>query len=155
VSMYLAKTYGCKVQAYEPNPHNYKRLVANLKANGLDRLVTAHNLAVTGDGRDVVITEFVKYGNSGSMNIYGTEGAPVKSTTLPAILNGGTDLLKIDCEGAEFEIFADMEILRDKVKVIRGELHGQHGDAIALAKSLAEVVPNVHMTVQGVKHGND
>jgi hypothetical protein len=52
VSMYLAKTYGCKGASLRTEPNNYKRLVANLKQHGLDRLVTAHNLAVTGDGRD-------------------------------------------------------------------------------------------------------
>src|SRR5512139_3315420 len=30
VSMTLAKKYGCRVIAYEPNPHNYERLVKNI-----------------------------------------------------------------------------------------------------------------------------
>jgi len=151
VSMYIAKTYGCKVDTYEPNPHNYERLVANIKANDLGDLITAHNLAVTGDGREVVITEHVEHGNSGAMNIYGGEGVPVQSTTLEAVIGDGVDLLKIDCEGAEFEILADVEALRGRVKIIRGELHGQYGDARELAQRLANVIPDISMTMQGLK----
>jgi len=151
VSMYIAKTYGCKVDTYEPNPHNYERLVANIKANDLGDLITAHNLAVTGDGREVVITEHVEHGNSGAMNIYGGEGVPVQSTTLEAVIGDGVDLLKIDCEGAEFEILADVEALRGRVKIIRGELHGQYGDARELAQRLANVIPDMSMTMQGLK----
>jgi FkbM family methyltransferase len=149
VSMYLAKTYGCKVQAYEPNPHNYKRLVANLKANGLDRLVTAHNLAVTGDGRDVVISEANPGGNSGGHTIYGTNGVTVGSTTLKAMLDGApVDLLKIDCEGAEFEILADVESLK-QVKAIRGEFHAVNGDVDALAQAVKAIVPDTLVSFQG------
>lgn len=149
VSMYLAKTYGCRVDAYEPNPRNYARLTANIKANGLEHLVTAHNCAVTGDGREVLITEVVKFGNSGSMNIYGGEGLPVPSVAFADVLGDGLDLLKIDCEGAEFEILAGLEA--GKVKTMRGEFHGQHGDAKALLAEMQAVVPDISITLQGVK----
>jgi len=148
VSMYLAKTYGCKVKAFEPNPNNYRHLVANIKANGLSHLITAHNLAVTGDGRDVVISEVNPGGNSGGHTIYGADGVAVSSTTLEAILGGApVDLLKIDCEGAEFEIL-DPAIL-DEVKAIRGEFHVANGDTNALLEKVKTIVPNTHVTMQG------
>ena len=149
VSMHLAKTYGCRVTAYEPNPNNYARLVANLKANGLDHLITAHNMAVTGDGRDVIISEKAPGGNSGGHTIYGDKGAVVQSVTLKEILSAGAiDLLKIDCEGAEFEIMADTESLK-LVKAVRGEFHVANGDARALAEAVRAIVPDTHITFQG------
>lgn len=151
VSMHIAKTYGCRVEAYEPNPHNYARLVANIEANGLSGLITAHNLAVTADGREVMITEAVEHGNSGSHNIYGADGVRVGSITLPEIINGERfDLLKIDCEGAEFEILTDMDMIHNHVGAVRGEFHGQHGDARKLAAQIHEAVDNFAVTMQGV-----
>ena len=57
------------------------------------------------------------------------------------------DLLKIDCEGAEFEILSDPEVLRGKVKAIRGEFHKSRGDAEALLEKVKAVVPDTKVVI--------
>ena len=111
VSMTLAKRYGCKVFAYEPNPDNFSRLIANIMANDLGDLITPFPVAVTGDGRCVKIGTSTD--NSGGNDIYG-DGVEVESVTLAQILDdvgGHIDLLKIDAEGAEYEILKDADFL--------------------------------------------
>jgi FkbM family methyltransferase len=150
VSMVLAKAYGCKVLAFEPAPGNYKRLVSNIRKNGLSKQVFAENLAVTRDGRDVFIDGDMSR-NSGSMMIYHAGlGMRVASVTLADIIGNSTvDLLKIDCEGAEHEIFDDFAPLIH-VKAIRGEFHDLDGYNIHFrAKELLErvrlIVPDIQV----------
>ena len=147
VSMYLAKKYNAEVWAYEPQPQNSRRLVLNIERNGLTDKAHAFNLAVTGDGRDVTIGSNTE--NSGGNSIYDSGSFAAKSITLPEILAevGEIDLLKIDCEGAEFEILADPEILRGNVGIVRGEVHNAHGDGDALVEAIKAVVPDTEMVV--------
>lgn len=151
VSMTLALQYGCHVEAYEPAPGNYKRLVSNIRANGLRGQVIPHNLAVTINGREVYIDGEMSV-NSGSMSIYrGGKGVPVASTTLAWIIGERTvDLLKIDCEGAEYEIFEDLRPLAH-IRAIRGEFHDLTGENFhatpePLIERVREIVPNIQVT---------
>ena len=149
VSIYLAKKYGCMVSAYEPNPNNYRRLLANIEQNKLDNFIFPHNLAVTCDGREVTISEDAN--NSGGSNIY-SGGAAVKSIALKDIIIDKIALLKIDCEGAEFEILEDLTPLQH-VKAIRGEFHHRKGlDPHALLERVRKAVPNTHVTIQGAAY---
>lgn len=126
VSCWLAKRWpNIRVYAFEPVRENFRYLERNIEANGLSN-VTAVNAAVTGDGRDVVL-----YGdtdqNAGGTNMFGGQviGRQI-STTLGEIL--GVDkiervaLLKLDCEGAEYEIAADQDSLA-KVDRVVAEIH--------------------------------
>lgn len=149
VSMTLAKRFGCQVWAFEPNKDNFSRLVANTVTNDLDPQVQCFQYAVTGDGRKVHVETNIN--NSGGGNIYAGGKGDTGSVTLAFILKevGGTiDLLKIDCEGAEYEILADTESLKH-VKAIRGEFHRAFGDADALLERVRAVVPDTIVTIQG------
>ena len=143
VSMHMAKL-GYNVVAYEPNPDNYRRLRKNMKLNNVS--FGAHNLAVTKDGRDVVIENDPN--NSGGGNIYGDKGVIVRSDTLKNIIDvfDYIDLLKIDCEGAEYEILRNCDLT--KIGAIRGEFHGP--DAKKLYDEVKKVVPDTKVTFQGV-----
>jgi FkbM family methyltransferase len=151
VSMFLAKSYGCRVHCFEPALYNFKRLCENIKINNLEELVFPHNLAVTKDGRDVIIGN--DPWNWGSNNIYYGEGDPVKSISPADIMkayskNGHVDLFKIDCERAEFEIFEDMTPFKG-TQVIRGEFHCIVLDDIAdLLVKVQKVVPNTRVNMQ-------
>jgi hypothetical protein len=105
-------------------------------------------VAITRDARAVLIGG--GNGNSGGHTIYVENGEMVGSYTLRDTFGGKIiDLLKIDCEGAEFEIFEDLSILEGRVKAIRGELHRGRGDAEALLAALKAVIPDTKMTIQG------
>ncbi len=135
VSIYLAKKHpDIQVMAYEPTAENYQRLLRNIKANGVSN-VTPTKDAVTGDGRMLTISGDPTV-NTGGISAFTTPNGhsqKVASKTLAAILNYDVTLgvfrqvklLKIDCEGAEYEILeaaADKDLL-GKIDHLRGEFH--------------------------------
>lgn len=130
VSIYLAKKHpDIYVFAYEPVQANFARLVRNANANGV-RNVLAFPLAVTADGRDVQLTGDLSWNSGGVSACTRNEGANVfhaRSTTLPAILREHeiprVKLLKIDCEGMEYEILYGAEDVLKKTDYLRGEFH--------------------------------
>lgn len=158
VSIWLAKTHpGLRVIAYEPMPDNFARLRRNLQANGVTT-VEAVNMAVTGDGRDLVIgaAEHNSGGHSAFTHVNGN-GVTVPSRTLAQILEAhGVErvaLLKIDCEGAEYEILTSPTAPLDRIERLRGELHtnaalrdaGHDPDALRALLAAAEIDTEAHV----------
>lgn len=129
VSVYLARRYGARVLAFEPQPDNYQRLLRNIAVNGVGHLVTPHNLAITGDGRPVGLGGGHN-GNSGGWSIYehavALPGAQASATLAEVFAQHKlerVDLLKIDCEGAEYEILQAAGPLLGRVDRLVMELH--------------------------------
>jgi FkbM family methyltransferase len=150
VSCYLGKRYpGINIIAFEPSKENFAVLCENGERNKLNMI--AINAAVTSDGRPVHIT--INEGNTGGGNIYG-DGEQVKSYSLRAIFDMfGIErlaLLKIDCEGAEFEILRGNEDLLDRVDRVRGEFH-YNQDADELLAMVKSHVPDTNVVFMGVK----
>ena len=151
VSAYLGKKYPfLRIIAFEPVKENYDRLVRNLDANDIDN-VTALNMAVTSDGRKVSMDGSLDM-NSGSMNIYGKDKGAIESTTIDMLMKAydidNIRLLKIDCEGSEYEILEGSEHLLDKIDAIRGEIHPMAGKSQQdLMTLIQKHIPDVKMTV--------
>jgi len=121
------------VRAYEPSTDNYARLLRNLAANDIKN-VEPYNVALTGDGREITISGDPS-SNTGGMSAFTNPNGhsqKVQSKTLTQIFdglfeqspNGRAKLLKIDCEGSEFEILggADPKLL-NRIEHLRGEFH--------------------------------
>jgi FkbM family methyltransferase len=132
VSILLAKAHPeIRVLAYEPIPPVFARLEANLERNDV-RNVTAFNRAVTADGRDLDLVVHLESNTGGGTAQVATLDRPgherhlVPSTTLDAIFDEHRiercRLLKIDCEGSEYEILLTTRCL-DRVDHLRGEFH--------------------------------
>jgi FkbM family methyltransferase len=128
VSCYLARRWpAARIYAFEPHPANYARLRRNVEVNGCTNVV-AFGAAVTADGRDLML-----YGdhttNTGGYSAYG--GGPdthaVTSLPLPAILQDAEishiALLKLDCEGAEYELLTTFPWDRVTVDHLIMEVH--------------------------------
>ncbi len=137
VSLYLAKKYPfLKIYAFEPVKQNYENFLKNIELNNINEdIIKVFNLAITKDRRDVILTS--PFNNSGGSNIYDyhicskilNNSSIGKSITFDDIFNNNNiskcKLLKIDCEGAEYEILysANVENLKN-CEYMRGEFHG-------------------------------
>jgi len=148
VSMVCAKKYGCKVFAYEPSPLTYRLLTENIRINQLEHLVFPYPFAITSNGRSIRMQQSLI--NSGASNIYGNENHPLVDSVslkdaMDKIRNAGEfiQVMLMDCEGTEFELLKDVELLRG-IPVFRGEFHQQYGDGNVdgLLERVKTVIPN-------------
>jgi FkbM family methyltransferase len=129
VSLYLAKKFQtATIYSYEALDANYQNLLLNLELNKVQN-VHAKNLAVTGDGRPYEMALATKNntgGSTGWSECVSKVAKPytIDSLTLDNIIQdkGDIDLLKIDCEGAEYEILQASKRL-DAVTNVIGEFH--------------------------------
>lgn len=141
VSIYLAKKYPfLKIYAFEPVKQNYENFLKNIELNNINKdIIKVFNLAITKDRRDVILTS--PFYNSGASNIYDNysngivlnNDISIKSITFDDIFSNNNiskcKLLKIDCEGAEYEILysANVENLKN-CEYMRGEFHKFYGE---------------------------
>lgn len=154
VSCYLAKTHPeIMVYAFEPVPANFERLKRNLIANEAKN-VMAYNWAITSQGGEVILRGDLS-SNSGGSSIH-AEGeivAVIPSVTLEWVFElhqvKECRLLKIDCEGAEYEILRSSEGLLSRVQALRGEFHENNvlGPARALIEMCKAHIPDVQVQV--------
>lgn len=159
VSCYLARRWpDVRIYAFEPAPANYARLVRNIAANGLTS-VHALNLAVTGDGRDLMLAGD-PWVNTGSYSAYkGPQpiNATAHSTTLANIIRmhkiDRIALLKIDCEGAEYEILRSLNGHILDIDTLIMEVHenemlrAEYGSGAALIADMEQRIPLVRASL--------
>lgn len=137
ISIYLAKKYPfLKIYAFEPVRENYDNFIANIKLNNIpDGTIVVENKAITKDGRNVSMNlDFQNRGGCSVSDVFADNynfdknNIEVSSVTLEEVFRryhiDKLDLLKIDCEGSEYEILynADKELL-GRINHIRGEFH--------------------------------
>ena len=105
-----------RVFAFEPLPSNYRTLIKNIAMNGADN-VEAFNLAVAHKrGR----ARFNKY-NDGMMSDYGRMEVDVVALT--DVIETHIDVLKVDVEGAEYEVLLGAQPLLSESTRIFCEVH--------------------------------
>jgi FkbM family methyltransferase len=113
------------IYAYEPFPEKFQLLQENVKLNNLTN-VRIFNLGVLGEPQTV---EFFVSHNAGHSAFRKTDQSiKVQCTSLPAIFDDNAiehcDYLKIDCEGAEYDIlFNTPKSYFEKIGMIVLEYH--------------------------------
>jgi len=127
---YAALTRGaCEVHAFEPDRANFEAAQYNLR-DFLDRAVLYHAAVWRSDRRDDVayFKGYDVYTACGHMHD-ADHGKPVAAQALDDIIREISkhgrrriDLIKIDCEGAEYPILLTSQLLR-QVDCIVGEFH--------------------------------
>lgn len=164
VSIYLAKRYPfIKIYSYEPVKLNYENLKRNIVENKIpEGIITAERFAVNGTGEPVNIASCI--GNSGGSMVidgYGSgyiqknEDKNIPAITLKEIIEKHgikkVKLLKIDCEGAEYDIFNNTpaEYL-GMIENLRGEFHEDYSktkgkNITKLIKHCQQYIPNVNV----------
>jgi FkbM family methyltransferase len=124
-----------KVFAYEPNSESFHYLLENISTNYLEQIIVPHRLAVTGMGKGIV-----KFPKKSSMYnaIIESESdidfEEVETTSMPMMFSDieNINLLKLDCEGAEYAILmeSDQDVFK-KISAIRMEYHFGREDEIS------------------------
>ncbi|HEY2363859.1 MAG TPA: FkbM family methyltransferase [Candidatus Angelobacter sp.] len=130
VSLYLAKRWPfLQIFAFEPHPINHANFARNLRLNNVSN-VSLFQQAVTADGRSIML-RLVDSNTGGASAVFDMAGAytvgPVESVTLQEIFDKTIAptqrcrLLKIDCEGTEYEIVPSPVL--DRVDFLAAEFH--------------------------------
>lgn len=123
----LAANTNSKVISFEPVPHVYERLVANVKMNGWSERCQPHNQAVLNTvGETRLHVPFGDVPLSASLHPQGFRGykgvlIDIPVTTIDAVCskNKHIDLIKIDVEGLEDKVLEGMQqILSDSAPTI-------------------------------------
>lgn len=136
----LSKISDAKIFAYEPMPANAKLLGDTIKENNLETSITLFQKAVTGkpqgnltlyveDAADstVVASVFSDFNQSNEQKV------SVPCVSLTEIIEGNQltsiDILKVDCEGSEFDIFYNTspELIK-RASIIAVEVHDMDKD---------------------------
>jgi len=126
-SMYSVLNGANQIEAFEPCEETYYVLKENIEFNNLTSKITLHNKAVTDTSNSEV---FIPKKSSPYNKIHQEqheEMKKVQTINLEDALSSITkiDLIKMDCEGAEFQIFPSLSTeFMDRVHEIRMELHG-------------------------------
>jgi FkbM family methyltransferase len=129
-SMYLAKRWpALKVLSFEPFPVNFRNCAENLQLNGVTNVVLSPK-AITNDNRllNMATDPHNSGGASAVVKTFESNGivTDLTSMTLDEVFLaheiGRCKLMKIDCEGMEYEILLGARVL-DKVDYLVGEFH--------------------------------
>jgi len=144
-----------KVYAYEPHPDLYKMAVANIKLDNLEDRVNVANYGVGGRKEALEVNEGVSGATSCFGGEIGPKGRSVRLNILPLIeiLNniGKVDIIKMDCEGAEFEaiLSCPVEPLK-QIKAFLLEYHREPTSLIEYFKKAGFRVSKVGQEFKGV-----
>jgi FkbM family methyltransferase len=133
----VASAFAERVIAIEPSQVNYHLLMLNLLTNNIGNVVPVNKALYHHKGK----LRLFEGSHTGAHSLIGSSNRfeEVETITLEEIVDyyGSIDLLKIDIEGEEFELFnhIDLETL-NCIKMIVGEIHLQHGDIGSIVNKL-------------------
>ena len=139
VLFFLSRHPQARIQAFEPDPEVFPFLEANIRACGATQQVELRAAALYTRAGEIV---FELEGADGGRVTGETNSArrtvTVRSIRLRDLLAEPVDFLKLDIEGAEFDVLADCADRLLSVKNIFVEMHGRvtepsrFGEAIAI-----------------------
>ncbi len=150
---------GIRVHCFEPSSTNRRQLETNLKSNGLQDRVSVHPFAILNrDGTETLAqgaqagdTSFFKQGEAASTETVRC----VRLDQAIDLCGGEVDLMKLDVEGAEVEIFEGAsDSVWPRIRRIAMEYHeeirpGSRDRIVALLKSKYRFVRSRSTTPTG------
>lgn len=155
ISIFLAKKYPfLKIFSFEPVKQNYDNFLMNIKLNNIpDGIITVENVAITSDRRNISL--YIPPVNTAASNIFDRYSnvsdfveSNIESITLDDIFEKYNiekcKLLKIDCEGSEYEILYNTNINNlIKCSHMRAEFHGTEDIQKKLYMYLKNYIRNI------------
>jgi len=143
----IASLFAKKVIALEPDLGNFTTLLENLKLNGVENVIALKSALWSTDGA----VKFHKRRSSqlgsikvhaDSKNVEAVEAVSLRgllSTIDGTALGHTVDLLKLDIEGAEFDVILSCgPQTLESVSRIVAEIHTEHGDYQELTRKLRQ-----------------
>jgi FkbM family methyltransferase len=103
-SVLASKVKGCKVHAFEPNRSAFKRLQKNVAINDIDHLVTAENVALGSEAKNVLFTTHLDTVNHVTINANCDQVTSVNQVCLDSFAELFPSVIKIDVEGYELSV---------------------------------------------------
>lgn len=155
VSCYLAKRWpATRILAFEPVPANFDRLKRNLATNGCVN-VSARPYGITADGRDLTLRGDHTSNTGGYSAFSGGPDTCTMPTMSLATLLDATEithiaLLKIDCEGCEYELLSTFPWDRVQVDHLIMEVH-ENASTRAAFGSGARLIARMEEKVRDVR----
>ena len=136
--MFAIKNLAERIIAFEPDPGNYARLIANLNANDLAGRIETVPLAIGDASSEVTLYEGAKW-NRGESTISVPEQTPqqvqfrVRQVRFDDLyeIAGKAIIVKMDVEGHEFHALTGMErTLRDNACYLQIEHYGERHEEL-------------------------
>jgi FkbM family methyltransferase len=99
----------CTIIAYEPEPANYATLSETIRRNGFSNVIPVNAAVMAKEGEVTLYRHPRNIGGHSTVHSHGADSVKVPAESLDQALGrlpeGRADLIKLDCEGAEGEIF--------------------------------------------------
>lgn len=133
-SIYAAKYLNANVIVYEPTIENFVILKQNIENNGFEKRIIPINKAVS-DSNEIKLNIKIQKSEEVHASAYMYQDAGsriIPSITLSNLLEthqlDSIDLLKVDCEGCEYDIFSETsDQIFNRIKNIVFEYHRVEG----------------------------
>jgi FkbM family methyltransferase len=137
-----ARAPAARVVSVEPEPRNFNDLVTNVKRNDLSDRVEAVHAALAGQPGTVTLHVPMNR-ESGSALATGGTSVEADSVSLAQLLerfDGQIDLLKLDCEGAEWPVLTDLDAaVWEKIPRLVMECHARGSESVEAMLRLLEL----------------
>jgi FkbM family methyltransferase len=141
----LCRFPACKVFSVEPDHDNYRTLQGNIDRNNFSGVIVPIHAAIWTENRRLFLiknsVEEWAYAVSVNMTSDGECDALTLSTILNNYSGNGFDVIKIDVEGAEQQLFCDTDFLHgiQLAKIIGLEIHDDKANREKIQDSLREL----------------
>ncbi|MEI7474104.1 MAG: FkbM family methyltransferase [bacterium] len=135
-TLYFKQQYpDAEIIVFEPDPHVFKILDENITVNSLNNITTINKGLGKGTG---IINFYADGADGGSVTSTKSDNTTiaVEITKLSEYLNKRVDLLKMNIEGMEFEVFEEISDKLHNVHEIIFEYHAFHNLPQTLGKIL-------------------
>lgn len=148
-SLYAALSGAKKVYAFEPSREAFEILCKNIKLNNLTDVIIPVNKAVSSID-DLIIQFPCSSSPYNNIRSFASDNelicCEILTVTIDSFIDKNVnihniDLLKLDCEGAEFDILPSIsDIAFEKINSIRMECHGEPNGLIELLNRKGYIV---------------
>lgn len=143
------------VFAFEPHPNNIKNIKQNLISNGMDRDIEIFEAALVGNDETTTITLHITNDinmPSGSSIIESTSRKTQRTVEVEAMCGDyiklKPNLVKIDVEGAEYDVLYGMKnILQDVKPIILFEMLEEDSRVISLLTECGYTISRINETM--------